>query len=102
MRITVEDYERNYEVLNRLWNDPLIRIQSDTLRELFPGSMTENEIVIREDDLREAGYVGRLPSFLIKFGRFGFYCYPSTYREYWIRQKSIDKAGLNMYSIFKD
>lgn len=102
MRISNEEYQTNYEVLSRLWNDPKGKIRSKIMGDLFSDSVAENEVLIREDDLRAAGYIGRLPSFLLKFRRFGFICWPAYYGEYWLRQKSIDKKGLNLYSIFKD
>jgi hypothetical protein len=97
-----KERENNYTVLRRIWNDPLFRLQSQTMGELFPGTIKDNEVMIREDELREAGYVGKLPTFLFKLGRFGFICYPSALGEYWLRQKTIDKGGLSIYSIFKD
>jgi hypothetical protein len=94
--------EINNEILERLWNDPMIRTRCRIMNETIPGSIANNEIVVHEDDLKQAGYIGRLPFFIFRFGKFGFLCLPHLYKGYWMRQKFPDRKGQRLYSIFKE
>jgi hypothetical protein len=101
MRSSSKDFQINYEVLRHVWNDPNAKIRSQIMGEIFLGSMVESEIVIREDDLRAAGFIGRLPSCVIRYKGFSCLCWSKFYDEYLIRHKLIDENGLCLYSIFK-
>jgi hypothetical protein len=93
--------EYNNEVLGQLWNNHIVREKTKIMRDLFPNMVAENEVLTHKKQLIEAGYIGQLPKFLFRFGRFGFWSRPTIYKDYWIRAKTTKKNG-EMYSIFKE
>jgi hypothetical protein len=97
-----KDEDTNNEVLARLWNDPRIRGFSQLMREQFPNEFLDNEVLVNDKDLKEAGYVGRPPHALLKIGPLVFFVRPALYKNYWIRLKTPGKKNDNLYSIFKE
>ncbi|MDX6529410.1 MAG: hypothetical protein QOH41_1700 [Blastocatellia bacterium] len=94
--------EINNEVLGRLWNDPDVRILNRSADEIMPGHIAANEMVVDDDHLTEAGYVGELPKFHIRIGKFLIFRATANYEDYWIRIKQPRKESPNLYSIFKE
>jgi hypothetical protein len=92
--------ENNNEVLRRLWNDPDVIELKNSMNEIFPNSVAEGEVVVDNDHLLEAGYLGKPPRFSLGIGRFMFYRSVAIYKDYWIRFHSLSPASY-LYSIFK-
>ena len=93
--------EANNAVLGRLWRDSDVRQLREGMLERFPGTIADNEVIVDEDHLSEAGYVGKPPRFRLRVGRYYFYRHSVVYQDYWIRFNSTTPTT-NLYSIFKE
>jgi hypothetical protein len=100
----MSDDEHNNEVLNRLWNDPVVRERTRVMGELFPDTFTENEMLTDKTELMEAGYTGRLPQITFRIGKFVLWGRPALFRDFWIRARIAQKPGKygQLYSIIRE
>lgn len=73
MARSAELYRINNQVLRQLWNDPDVRELTDSMKQLLPNEIGEDELIIDYDHLVEAGYVGDPPYFHLRVGRFLFF-----------------------------
>ena len=99
--VSQDKYRINNDVLHKLFTNPMKISQTETMRKIFPNDTKEGEIIVSEKDLKEAGYVGRLPILLFRIGKWEF-SPPHMYKDYWLRLKLTRKKAEALYSIFKD
>jgi len=82
MARSTESNRINNEVLRKLWNDPDVRELTDSMKQIFPNEVGEDELIIDYDHLVEGGYVGEPPYFHLRLGRFLFYRATAVYEDY--------------------
>jgi hypothetical protein len=97
-----EDNVINNEVLGRLWSDPDVRELTNSMKGMMPNQISEGELVIDYDHLKEGGYVGEPPYFHIRLGRFAIYRAVAVHEDYWIRLKLPRGKKNSLYSLFKN
>jgi hypothetical protein len=91
----------NNEVLGRLFDDPDVQELTHAMKDMFPNSISTDEVIVDDNHLLEAGYIGTPPRFSLGFGRFRFFRAVVIYKDYWIRFHSRTPTT-HLYSIFKE
>jgi len=94
-------FENNNRVLEKLWNDPDVNQLTQSMSEIMPRNIRDGEVIVDDDHLREAGYIGTPPRFSLGVGNIKFYRAVVIYSDYWIRFHSKTPTT-HLYSIFKE